>query len=118
MISSVYNNIAALGAFGKKMGVIGNNVANVYSDGFKKSRAVLTEGAKENSVRADIQQINTPGALISEPTDDGLRQRELSNVDLAEELTETIPTQRGYEANLKIVAQIDDMLGSVIDTLS
>lgn len=42
--------------------------------------------------------------------------KEGSNVGLlAREITSTIPTQRGYEANLKMVKTQDEMLGTVID---
>ncbi len=39
MTFSVDNNISALKAFGAKMGVTANNIANVESEAFKKSRA-------------------------------------------------------------------------------
>ncbi|MBW2643832.1 MAG: hypothetical protein JRC89_10800 [Deltaproteobacteria bacterium] len=39
MISSVRSTLSALNAFDKKMDVIANNVANVETEEFKKSRA-------------------------------------------------------------------------------
>jgi len=38
-------------------------------------------------------------------------------VDLSEEILQTIVAQRGYEANLKLTAARDDMLGSALDIL-
>ena len=42
---------------------------------------------------------------------------EQSNVDLGEELTQTMVAQRGYEANLKALKAQDDTLGSALDIL-
>ena len=44
-------------------------------------------------------------------------ENELSNVDLAEELPQTILAQRGYEANLKTIQTYDETLKSIIDIL-
>lgn len=107
------NNISALSAFGTQMNVTSNNIANVNTDGFKRSRTVLEEGLN-SSVNPRVEKINTPGPLVQESTESG-ETRELSNVDLAQEITSTIPTQRGYEANLKMVQTKDEMLGKVID---
>ncbi|MBW1803258.1 MAG: hypothetical protein JRJ85_21325 [Deltaproteobacteria bacterium] len=116
MIDSVSSSISALNAHGKKMGVTANNVANVSSEGFKKSRAVLEEGTMSH-VEVEISRVDTPGPLVTEVIDGERVERELSNVDLAEELTLTIPTQRGYEANLAMIRTEDEMLGSIIDII-
>jgi flagellar hook protein FlgE len=108
------NNLSALQAFGTKMSVTANNVANVSSEGFKKSRAVLEEG-RNQAVTVDIQKIDTPGPVVQDTHGAEPVQRELSNVDLGEELPGTIPTSRGYEANLEIIRTRDEMLGTVID---
>ncbi len=117
MMSSINSSLSALVAFSKKMQVTANNVANVYSDGFKKSRTVLTEGPN-NSVQVEIDQIKTKGPIVNVQENDETKQKELSNVDLAEEFPQAILTQRNYEANLKIFKTEDEMLGSVIDMIS
>ena len=114
MSLSVGSTLSALRAFGTKMSVTANNVANVSSDGFKRSRAVLEEG-RNQSVEVEIQKIDTPGPVIQDIRGTEPVQRELSNVDLAEELPRTIPTSRGYEANLEMIRTKDEMLGTVID---
>lgn len=107
------NSISALNAFGTRMGVTSNNVANVNSDGFKSSRTVLEEG-QNSSVKARIQKSTDPGPMVQdELSANGMK--EMSNVDLAKEIAGTIPTQRGYEANLKMVRTQDEILGQVID---
>lgn len=116
MVSSVNTNISALSALGKKMAVTSNNIANVESEGFKKSRAVLREG-KSGSVEVGITKVETPGPTRIRNVEGELEERELSNVDLAEEITGTIPTQRGYEANLTVIKTHDEMLGTILDIL-
>lgn len=114
MISSIYNNISAIFAFGTKMGVRANNLANVNTDEFKKSRVDIVETSHGN-VGTEIRKVDTPGSLYSEPGDPTIR--ETSNVDIAEEIVQTIPTQYGYEANLKMISAYDEMLGSIIDII-
>ena len=116
MISSVHSNISALNAFGKKMGVAANNVANAASDEFKKSRTVLTEG-NQNDIRVEIEKIDTPGPIVSEIKDDKVVEKELSNVDLAEEFPQTIIAQRSFEANLKSIQTQEETLDSLFDIM-
>jgi flagellar hook protein FlgE len=114
MISSAKSTLSALNAFDKKMDVIANNVANVETEGFKKSRATLVEGP-ENSVRVEITQPEDPGPTVLEVTDGQIDEKEISNVDLTEEIPQSIVTLRGYEANLATLRTHDEMLNSILD---
>ena len=114
MITGLSNSISALFAFGKKMAVTANNVANLQSEGFKRSRTLLEEGS-QGGVAARVETVNTPGMVITEEDEQGTVERELSNVDLEKEIPETILTQRGYQANLKTIEAHDEMLGSLLD---
>lgn len=114
MISSVGSSISALTAYGKQTQVTSNNVANWLSDGFKKSKAVFTEGENSN-VKVDIQKVETPGPLIAEIQDGEMIEKERSNVELAEEIAQTIVSQRGYEANLKNIQVQDEIMEGLID---
>ena len=119
MISSALNsNASAMRALGTKTAVTSNNVANVNTDEFKKSRALLEEAEKNQGVRVSIDKIETEGPITFEEGENGLTERELSNVDMAEELVSTIPTQRGYEANAKAIQTADQMMGTVIDMIA
>ena len=40
---------------------------------------------------------------------------EMSNVDLAQEFTDMITTQRGYQANTKIITVTDEMLEQLVN---
>lgn len=117
MMVSMYNNISALMALEKKMGVTANNVANVESEDFKKSRAVLKEGNNGLGVQVEIDKVITQGPVVQISENGRMMEKELSNVDIAEELSLSIPTQRGYEANLKVIQSMDDILGAVIDII-
>lgn len=108
--------ISALYAFRKKMDVTSNNIANVNTDEFKKSRATLNEGPT-GGVEVHIQEVNTPGIPKKTIQNDRVVDVESSNVDLAEELTDMIATQNAYNANLKSTQTLDDMLGSLLDIL-
>jgi flagellar basal-body rod protein FlgC len=45
MIPSINSTVSALQAYKKSMGVTANNIANVNTEDFKKSRATMKEGA-------------------------------------------------------------------------
>lgn len=114
---SVNTTLSAVQAFGTKLGVAANNLANVESDGFKKSRATMSEGPK-GGVTVDIQKVDSPGPTVTEVVAGETKERELSNVDMAEEITGMIPTERGFDANLTVIKTQDEMLGTLIDVIS
>jgi len=105
--------LSALDAYGKKLDVTANNIANLNTDGFKKSRAIFEE-ADSSGVIVSISKVNSPGAPI--PSEEGTGKiRESSNVDLGEEIVNLKTTKHGYQANLKVVKAEDEMLGSLFD---
>jgi flagellar hook protein FlgE len=116
MIFSVCSSLAAIRAYSVKMGVHANNVANADTEEYKKQRAVLEEGPR-NDVQVEIKQVDTPGPSIADVTDGQIETTELANVDLAEEIPQTILTERGFEANFVTLRTMDEMIGSVIDIL-
>ena len=113
MISGISASLSGLNAFGKKLSNAANNIANSNTSGYKKTESIIAEdgvGLPELS----LKRIDTPGPLLQES--DGT-MTEQSNVDLAEELTQSMVAQRGYEANLKALKAQDDTLGSALDIL-
>jgi flagellar hook protein FlgE len=108
--------LSALGAFGIKLGVTANNIANVNTDGFKKSRAILKD-TDPSGVTVSISRVNTPGSSI--PSEDGSPQmQESSNVDLGEEIINLKTTKYAYIANLKTIKAEDAMLGALFDVMA
>jgi len=58
-------------------------------------------------------------AITNKPGENGLgtlspNSLEMSNVDISEEFVKMITTQRGFEANSKIITTVDDMMNTVI----
>lgn len=116
MMSPLNSSLSAISAFSVKMNVTANNIANLNSDGFKKSRTTIREGPF-GGVEPNVDQDDTPGPAKPSSENGMAGQIETSNVDLAEEITDSISTQTGYKANLKTFQAIDDMLGSLLDTI-
>ena len=130
MIDGSYAALSALDAFSKKAAVVSNNIANMNTDGYKKSRAILEEG-QNGGVEVSIQKIDTPGSPIlheedsnvqteeAEHNEEGanVRAEETSNVDPAEETVQMIMAQRGYEANLKSLATQNEMQEAILDIM-
>jgi flagellar hook protein FlgE len=117
MINPTDNSLSALSAFRKKMDVTANNIANVLTDEFKKSR-VTFEDASPGGVAAVIDRVETQGVPKETIRDDHTELVESSNVDLGEELTDIIPTQTAYSANLKTLKAQDEMMGSLLNIFS
>ena len=115
MVSSINNTISALNAFGKGIDVKANNIANVNTDNFKKSRAVNMEG-ENGDIKVEISKVDdglpelTPEEAAADPRP--------SNVDLAEEIPGMMIDQRGFEANTKVIQTKDEMLGTVLDIVA
>ncbi|MFP3929007.1 MAG: flagellar basal body rod C-terminal domain-containing protein [Desulfobacteraceae bacterium] len=109
--------ISALRAHGTRMSVISHNVANCSTEEFKKSRALLKEGPA-GTVGVDISTVESPGPVVYERSGSGKVMREMSNVDLGEEITRTIPCELGYTANLEIIRTEDEMQGVLLDLLA
>ncbi len=57
MMFSINSSLSALRAYGKRMGVHANNVVNLHSTGFVKSRVVAKEGPGQ-TVTAEIDRVD------------------------------------------------------------
>ena len=108
--------LTALRAFEIKMDVNANNIANVETDGFKKSRVNMKENA-QGGVQATTEQINLPGISLGTNEKTGA-ERESSNVNGAEEFVDQMVTQYGYEANVLTVRTAHSMEQSLLDIFS
>ena len=104
--------LTALQALEKKSEVIADNIANVNTDRFKKSRANLEEGSP-SGVKVSMEQVNTSIETVTAEAAEPVP----SNVDLAEELIDLIVTRSSYTANTKTVKAADQMQGFLFDIL-
>ena len=117
MISAYQSALSGLQAFGTKINANGNNIANVTSEGFKKSRVLLSE-TQPNGVKATVDRVDTPGDSMLQETSQGMEVVELSNVDLGSELPEMILNSHFYKANLKTIETVNEMSGTLLDIKS
>jgi flagellar basal body rod protein FlgG len=113
MLNGLSSSLAGLTVFGNKLSNAADNIVNSSTSGYKKTASVITEDAA-GLPELHLERVTSPGALFQES--DGT-MTEQPNVDFAEELTQTIVAQRGYEANLKALKAQSDMLGSLLDVL-
>ncbi len=114
MISAVNSALSGLQAFGNKINSNANNVANVSSEGYKKTRVTLSNRAPEG-VKASVETIDSPGNMRLEDTNNGRTMVELSNVELSEEIPDSQVNSRFYQANLKTLQTADKMTSSLLD---
>lgn len=114
MISAIHTAFSGLTAVGKQVEVVANNVANVNTDGFKKSRTEFVE-IPSGGVLPVVEKDDSSGPAVLRDTGGKQTMAELSNVDLGEEAVQQIVAQRSFEANLQTVRTGDALLGSILD---
>lgn len=105
--------LTALKAFDKKLDVSANNVANVETNNFKKSRVEFQENA-DGGVKVTISSVDTPGMEIDPDARTGEAQQ-TSNVSLEEEIADQIVTKYSYEANVLTVKTAAEMEKELLD---
>ncbi|MDF0666282.1 MAG: flagellar basal body rod C-terminal domain-containing protein [Nitrospira sp.] len=115
MISAIHTALSALTAFGKQIEVVAHNVANVNTDGFKKSRTEFVE-IPSGGVLPVVEKDDSSGPSVLRDTGGNQTMVELSNVDLGEEVVQKIVAQRSFQANLQTLQTGDTLLGSILDT--
>ena len=80
-----------------------NNAAGLTKTGSSLYQVSNNSGARTVSTAADLGVTITPSAL------------EMSNVDIANEFSDMIITQRGFQSNSKIITVGDEMLETLIN---
>jgi flagellar hook protein FlgE len=114
MIPAIHAALSGVFGFSKSIEVSAHNVANINTDGFKKSRMELI-ALESGGVQPIVRKDKSSGAVSLSSRGYDPTQLELSNVDLGEETVNRIIGQRGFEANLQTIRTADDMLGSLLD---
>lgn len=117
MISAYNSALSALNSFGTKIQSNGNNIANANTNEFKRTR-VINSATENQGVKAHVEKVDTPGAKIFEETSNGMEEVELSNVDLATEITDMNLNSHFYKANLKTIQTADEMAGELLNLKS
>jgi flagellar hook protein FlgE len=116
MPSAMGTALTALKAFDIKLDVNANNIANVNTNDFKKSRVDMQE-ATNGGVRVTISQIDTPGMEIDPNPRTGAPQQS-SNVTLENEFVDQIVTRYSYTANTLTVKTADEMQKELMDIIA
>ncbi|MCI6911084.1 MAG: flagellar hook-basal body complex protein, partial [Veillonellaceae bacterium] len=80
-----------------------NNAAGLTKSGSSLYSESNNSGTANIKSASDLGVTITPSAL------------EMSNVDMASELTDMIVTQRGYQSNSKIITVSDELLETLIN---
>jgi flagellar hook protein FlgE len=114
MIPAIHAALSGVFGFSKYIEVTAHNLANLNTDGFKKSRTELI-ALESGGVQPIVRKDKPAGPAALNSRGHSLAQLELSNVDLGEETVNRIIGQRGFEANLQVLKTADDMLGSLLD---
>ncbi len=114
MIGAIYSALSGLTAFSTQIDVTAHNVANVNTDGFKKSYTEFVS-VETGGVLPVVRKDDSAGPMVLRDSGYGPIQVELSNVDLGEETVNQILAQRGFEANISTLKTADDMLGTILD---
>ena len=114
MISAIHTALSSLAAIGKQIEVVAHNVANINTDGFKKSRTEFVE-IPSGGVLPVIEKDDSSGPTVLRNSTGNQTMVELSNVDLGEEVVQQIMAQRCFEANLQTLRTGDALLGSILD---
>ena len=116
MSEAINTALSALGATLRKQDVTANNIANVNTHDFKKSRASFEETAPAG-VKVTISRVETPGTPL--PPDEVIGEgHEMSNVSMEEELVDLITTQHAFAANIKTIQTEDEMQGTLLDIIA
>ncbi|MBI5847786.1 MAG: hypothetical protein HZB31_07550 [Nitrospirae bacterium] len=89
-------SVSALSAYLTRLNVTANNVANMNTEGFKPSNAMLNT-MSDGGVSATIRQLDVP------------------EVDLAGEMVDLIVTEIAFKANIKAIRMEDEITGSILD---
>jgi len=105
--------LTAFRAFDKKLDVNANNIANMDTNNFRKSRVEFQENAG-GGVQVTISRVDTPGIEIDPNARTGEAQQ-TSNVALEEEIADQIITRYSYEANILTLKTAAEMQKELFD---
>ena len=114
MLSPIHTALSGLRASTELVSASAHNIANSFTDGFKKDVVHLSEGAA-GGVVADVEKSKEPGPL--QYSHKGTLV-ERSNVDLAEETVNLIFARNSYAANAATIRAVDEMESTLLDILA
>ena len=114
----VLSNIS-IDASGTITGIFTNGVsrvlAQIYIGEFNNPAGLLKVGRNmyQTSANSGSAILGVPGSTTSSTITSGAL--EISNVDLAQEFTSMIVSQRGFQANARVITTSDEMLNELVN---
>jgi flagellar basal body rod protein FlgG len=115
MFAGFATALSGIQAGGRLLGSGAHNIANAQTENFTRTQATLEESSA-GGVIVSLSQDQRPGPQL--PTgDDPFTFREGSNVDLGEEIINTLQATHLIEANLATIRTQDKVLGSILDII-
>ena len=115
MFSAFATALSGVQAGGRVLGVSAHNIANFQTEDFKRTQATLQE-SPAGGVIVNLTQDQRPGPQFT-TGEDPFTLREGSNVELEEELVNTLKASNLIEANLATIRTQDKVLGSLLDII-
>jgi len=90
------------------------NISQIVLAKFQNPGGLLLAGANRFTAPAEVGtiRIGLPGPELGKVFTNSLEQ---SNVDMGQEFVKMITTQRGFQANSKIITTVDEMLSELIN---
>jgi flagellar hook protein FlgE len=107
--------LSAIRALDRANDVIANNIANVNTGGFQKSRA-STAHAAAGGVTLNVEQLTLPIDTVSLGGE--IKEAPVpatSNVELDEELIALMVNRHSYDANIQALKTTEEMQGTLFD---
>ena len=117
MIASLSASQQAIASHLTRVAGCADNIANAETDGYKAKRVdIVADAAGNPAAKITIDQ--RPGPTRHDYNEKGEPvEVEMSNVDLATEMVNSMTSENAIKANLKSIAARDELLGELIDTL-
>jgi len=106
--------LSGLEASARKLEAASHNVANAATDGFKPIQ-VVNQPQAGGGVSSRVERLDTPGPRTVDLATG--QERELSNTDLVQEVTNLMEAAHAFRANLRTIQAEDKLLGALIDTI-
>jgi len=114
MLGGIQAALSGMQSAGRMLGASAHNIANAQTEGFQRIKA-LPEESRAGGVQVSLEQDQTAGPTFFIQDEGGLTLREGSNVDLTEELTNTLQATHLFEANVASFKAQDKALGTLLD---
>jgi len=107
--------LSGIRAGSRLLGASAHNIANAQTENFKRTQAAF-EDSLSGGVIVSLSTDNRPGPQLLS-SDDAFNFREGSNVELEEELVNTLKATNLIEANISSIRSQDKTLGVLLDII-